>query len=94
MRVSTNVVVILFALSIVTPTEVIAQAVATTSGSISETVEPGRANALASLKKEIDDRRLGPSLWRVTPSAVSEHVSELLGFPISGPSPLAAFVLN
>src|SRR6266446_3290097 len=29
------------------------------------------------------DNRLLPSLSRVTPSAVSEHVSELLGCPIS-----------
>src|SRR3984893_16064270 len=29
------------------------------------------------------DSRLPPSLSRVTPSAVSEHVSELLGYPIS-----------
>src|SRR6476660_2566930 len=31
------------------------------------------------------DNRLPPSLSRVTPSAASEHVSELLGFPISRP---------
>src|ERR1700726_1475989 len=29
------------------------------------------------------DSQLLPSLWRVTPSAASEHVSELLGCPIS-----------
>src|SRR6202045_1242701 len=31
------------------------------------------------------DNRLPPSLSRVTPSAASEHVSELLGYPISRP---------
>src|SRR6202035_4857394 len=40
------------------------------------------------------DNRLLPSLSRATPSAALEHVSELLGFPIPGPSPLVAFVLN
>src|SRR6202040_1711655 len=31
------------------------------------------------------DNRLPPSLSRVSPSAASEHVSELLGYPISRP---------
>src|SRR6202007_2831429 len=35
-----------------------------------------------------------PSLSRATPSAVSGHFSELLGFPISGPSPLACVRLE
>src|SRR5690606_5890511 len=30
-----------------------------------------------------NDSRLRPSLLRVTPSAISEHCSELIGFPIS-----------
>ena len=38
--------------------------------------------------------RLLPSLSRVTPSAASEHFSELIGCPISCPSLLVASVLN
>ena len=40
------------------------------------------------------DTRLQTSLSRVTPSAVSERLSELIGCPISCPFPLVAFVLN
>lgn len=35
-----------------------------------------------------------PSLWHTTPSVASEHPAELIGFPISRPSPLVALVLN
>lgn len=40
------------------------------------------------------DTRLRTSLSRVTPSAVSERLSELIGCPISCPFPLVASVLN
>ena len=40
------------------------------------------------------DTQLATSLSRVTPSAVSERLSELIGCPISCPFPLVAFVLN
>ena len=33
----------------------------------------------------LSDRKLTPLLWRVTPSAVLEPFSELIGFPISRP---------
>ncbi len=50
-----------------------------------------RQNVLAA---DLVDSRLQPSLWHATPSAVSERFSELIGCPISCPSPRLSSVLN